>query len=82
MLSARSEMAGREAMAARFGGIQAEGTKFVCAVGSGPDDLSGRATIPTGTPGEAIRLAIEFFQVVARDQSACGKMEMRNVVQP
>jgi len=45
-----------------WGGIEAGGTKFVCAVGSGPDDLRAEARFPTTTPAETIGQAIEFFQ--------------------
>jgi len=44
----------------KFGGIEAGGSKFVCAVGSGPDDLD-LAEIPTTTPLETIRRVLEFF---------------------
>jgi fructokinase len=44
----------------KFGGIEAGGSKFVCAVGSGPDDLN-LAEIPTTTPQETIRQVLEFF---------------------
>jgi fructokinase len=44
-----------------YGGIEAGGTKFVCAVGSGPGDLRAEIRFPTTTPGEAIQRALEFF---------------------
>lgn len=47
---------------AMFGGIEAGGTKFVCAVGTGPDDVRAEVRIPTTTPGETIGGAIAFFQ--------------------
>jgi len=46
---------------ARYGGVEAGGTKFVCATGSGPEDLE-RETFPTTTPIETIGRAIEFFR--------------------
>ena len=49
-------------MNALFGGIEAGGTKFVCAVGSGPDDVRALARIPTTTPQETIGRSIEFFR--------------------
>jgi fructokinase len=47
---------------ALFGGIEAGGTKFVCAVGSGPDSIRDEIRFPTTTPEETIRQAIDFFQ--------------------
>ncbi len=44
-----------------FGGIEAGGTKFVCAVGNAPDDLR-ETRFRTTTPGETINRAIEFFR--------------------
>lgn len=43
------------------GGIEAGGTKFVCAVGTGPDDLRAEARFPTTSPGETLALVIDFF---------------------
>jgi fructokinase len=48
-------------MTALVGGIEAGGTKFVCALGSGPDDVRAETRIPTTTPGETIGRAVEFF---------------------
>jgi fructokinase len=45
-----------------WGGIEAGGTKFVCAVGTGPDDLRADARIPTTTPGETISRVVGFFR--------------------
>ncbi len=44
-----------------FGGIEAGGTKFICAVGSGPDDLRS-VRFPTTTPQETLERAIGFLQ--------------------
>lgn len=45
----------------RFGGIEAGGTKFVCAVGSHPADLEA-VEFPTTTPQETIQKVVGFFQ--------------------
>jgi predicted NBD/HSP70 family sugar kinase len=45
-----------------FGGIEAGGTKFVRAVGTGPDDLRNEVRFSTTTPDETIGQTIEYFQ--------------------
>ena len=46
-----------------FGGIEGGGTKFVCAVGTGPDDIRAEIRFPTTTsPAETMGQAIAFFQ--------------------
>jgi fructokinase len=45
-----------------LGAIEAGGTKFVCAVGTGPDDIE-EIRFPTGKPDETLRQAIEYFEV-------------------
>lgn len=47
-------------MSILYGGIEAGGTKFVCAVGTGPDDLR-ETRLPTTTPSETFDRAIAFF---------------------
>jgi fructokinase len=44
-----------------FGGIEAGGTKWICAVGDGGVTVLRRETIPTTTPRETIARAAEFF---------------------
>ncbi|MBN2044244.1 MAG: ROK family protein [Anaerolineales bacterium] len=55
-----------------FGGIEAGGTKFVCAVGSGPEDIRGEIRFPTTTPEETFGRAIEFFKDQPEPVSAIG----------
>ena len=45
-----------------FGGIEGGGTKFVCAVGTGPDDIRAEARFPTTSPAETLGRAIAFFK--------------------
>src|ERR1700743_1802017 len=45
----------------RLGGIEAGGTKFVCAAGNGPEDAVF-AEVPTTTPGETLASVIDFFR--------------------
>jgi fructokinase len=45
-----------------FGGIEGGGTKFVCAVGTEPDDIRAEARFPTTSPEETMERAVEFFQ--------------------
>jgi fructokinase len=45
-----------------WGGIETGGTKFVCAVGTGPDDIRAEARIPTTTPEETLEEVLGFFR--------------------
>ena len=53
-------------MSALVGGIEAGGTKFVCALGTGPDDIRDEIRYPTTTPGETISRAVEYFRDAQR----------------
>jgi fructokinase len=55
---------------ALFGGIEGGGTKFVCAVGTGPDDIRAEARFPTTTPEETLGRAVAFFE----EQEATEKL--------
>ena len=44
-----------------YGGIEAGGTKFVCAVGSGPGQILAETRFPTTLPGETLAKAVHFF---------------------
>ena len=45
-----------------WGGIEAGGTRFVCAIGTGPDDVAAQTSFPTTTPSETMARAIDFFR--------------------
>lgn len=53
---------------ALVGGIEAGGTKFVCAVGTGPDGIRAQTRFPTTTPEETIDQAIRFFREESRKE--------------
>ena len=44
-----------------YDGIEASGTKFVCAVGSGPENIVSETRFPTTTPVETIQQVHDFF---------------------
>jgi fructokinase len=44
-----------------YGGVEAGGSKWVCAIGTGPDDLHALTTFPTTTPAETLERTAEFF---------------------
>ena len=45
-----------------YGGIEAGGTKFVCAVGSGPDEIVAEIRLPTESPDATLGRVIDFFR--------------------
>jgi fructokinase len=55
-----------------YGGIEAGGTKFICAVGTAAGELLARKRFPTTTPDETIGQAIEFFRLRPEPVAAIG----------
>lgn len=55
-----------------YAGIEAGGTKFVCAVGTGPDDLRDVTTFPTTDPTETVDRAAAFVREHGTDVQAVG----------
>ena len=45
-----------------YGGMEGGGTKFVCAVGAGPDEIIAETRFPTTTPEKTLEQAIAFFK--------------------
>lgn len=55
-----------------YGGIEAGGTKFVCAMGTESGTLRARVEFPTTSPGETIARALAFFQEQTRQARIAG----------
>lgn len=55
-----------------YGGLEAGGTKFVCAVGTGPNDIHALTRFPTTTPKETLDRTIAFFEGQHVDLTAIG----------
>lgn len=64
-----------------YGAIEAGGTKFVCAVGTGPEDLRAEARFPTTTVEETLARCVEFFRaqpsITALGVGCFGPIELR-----
>ena len=45
-----------------YGAVEGGGTKFVCAVGRGPDRIDAEASFETTTPVETMRRVVDFFR--------------------
>jgi fructokinase len=56
----------------RVGGIEAGGTKFICAIGTPSGELISETTIPTGAPEETMRQVIEFFRSAQESLKVAG----------
>jgi fructokinase len=44
------------------GGVEAGGTKIVCAIGTGAEDVRAEMSLPTTSPDESLARAVEFFR--------------------
>ena len=44
------------------GGVETGGSKTVCAIGTGPDDVRATTCLPTTTPEETLARAVAFFR--------------------
>ena len=54
------------------GGVETGGTKVLCAIGRGADDLQAQTRIPTGEPHETLARAVAFFREHATPVAAIG----------
>ncbi|MCU0248012.1 MAG: ROK family protein [Bryobacter sp.] len=62
-----------------IGAVEAGGTKFICAYGTSPGDLTVSAPIPTRSPKETMRDVAAFFQGVALERvgvAAFGPLDL------
>ena len=55
-----------------FAGIEAGGTKFVCAVGTAPHDLRARVEFLTTSPEDTLGRVEAFLQMQVRRESLAG----------
>jgi fructokinase len=60
------EPTGEVRMAKLFGGIEAGGTKFVCLVGSGPEQVVNETRFATASPEDTLRRVAAFFDPYLR----------------
>jgi fructokinase len=62
------------------GGLEAGGTKFVCAVGSGAADVRAETTIPTTDPATTLTRVMDFFRahgpIAALGVGAFGPLDL------
>ncbi len=59
-------------MGGLYGAVEAGGTKFLCAVGTGPEDLRAVTRIPTTDPEETLGRVVAFFRAFKGDLRAIG----------
>ncbi|MFB0535028.1 MAG: ROK family protein, partial [Anaerolineae bacterium] len=55
-----------------WGGIEAGGTKFICAIAEDDGELLAETSFPTSTPDHTIGQAIAFFQQQSEPLAAIG----------
>lgn len=72
-------------MSELVGAVEAGGTKFVCAIGTGPDDIVAETLFPTEKPEDTIAATIAFFaeqadkgnEIAAIGIASFGPVELR-----
>lgn len=60
------------AMSELFGGVEAGGTKFVCVVGSSPDDILAETRFPTTLPETTLMQVVDFFRPFCASQQVAA----------
>jgi fructokinase len=50
-----------------YGGVEAGGTKFVCCVASGPENIVEEVRFATTTPEETLKKTVQFFEPFTKD---------------
>jgi len=45
-----------------WGGVEAGGTKHICAIGAGPENILDQVRIPTTSPEETLQRVVQFFR--------------------
>jgi fructokinase len=55
-----------------YGGIEAGGTKFICALGSGPGQIVSETRIETTKPDETLQHVIHFFREAGIEKTIAG----------
>jgi len=55
-----------------YGGVEAGGTKFVCLLGSGPEDIRAEVRFPTTDPETTLQRTIDFFTENVRGDKSPG----------
>ncbi len=57
-----------------YGGIEAGGTKIVCAMGAGPDRIVAETRIPTTAPAETLAAVVDFFRSAQAEHGTCAAL--------
>ena len=65
-----------------YGGIEGGGTKFVCVIGSGPNDIRAETRIDTTTPTETLDkvIALRVFSGIGWQWSSRNLLTRRRLV--
>jgi fructokinase len=57
-----------------YGGIEGGGTKFICAMGSGPEDIRAETRIPCTSPRETLDAVVQFFKNAEEEHGALSTL--------